>query len=355
MIQNYDQNLFIKKDDNLDSALKKLSSNNFKCLVVIDGNKKVLGTVTDGDVRRAIIKYKDISLKIKKIYNSKFYYFKKIPTNLELKNIFSTKKFFLIPQLNKEKKIIKIFFMENFVKLLIKEDFLLSEKIDAVIMAGGKGSRLSPFTDILPKPLIPIKGKPVIDHIIESFHEAGVNCIYITLNFKGKIIKSYLREKFKKNNIKYINEKIPLGTASSLSLIKNKIKNNFLIVNCDTILNIKLSDFMRTHLEEKNAMTMVVVAKNHTLPYGLCEANKKNKLKKINEKPNLKFLINVGMYIIQNKYLSLIPKNKKFGMDDLIKILLKKNKPIGIYPIAEENWTDLGQWAEYYKAVEKFN
>ena len=275
MIQNYDQNLFIKKDDNLDSALKKLSSNNFKCLVVIDGNKKVLGTVTDGDVRRAIIKYKDISLKIKKIYNSKFYYFKKIPTNLELKNIFSTKKFFLIPQLNKEKKIIKIFFMENFVKLLIKEDFLLSEKIDAVIMAGGKGSRLSPFTDILPKPLIPIKGKPVIDHIIESFHEAGVNCIYITLNFKGKIIKSYLREKFKKNNIKYINEKIPLGTASSLSLIKNKIKNNFLIVNCDTILNIKLSDFMRTHLEEKNAMTMVVVAKNHTLPYGLCEANKK--------------------------------------------------------------------------------
>ena len=355
MIQNYDQNLFIVKNDNLDSALKKLSSNNLKCLVVIDVNQKVLGTVTDGDIRRAIIKYKDVSLKINKIYNPKFYYFTKLPTNSELKNIFSIKKFPLIPQLNKGKKIIKIFFIKNFADLSIKEDFLLSEKVDAVIMAGGKGSRLSPFTNILPKPLIPIKGKPVIDHIIESFQEAGVNCTYITLNFKGKIIKSYLSEKFKKNNIKFINEKIPLGTASSLSLIKNKIKNNIVIVNCDTILNIKLSDLMRAHLEEKNAMTMGTVAKNHVLPYGLCEANKKNKLKKLNEKPNLKFLINVGMYVIHKKYLNLIPKNKKFGMDDLINTLLKKKKPIGMYAIAEESWTDLGQWKEYYKAVEKFN
>jgi|TARA_B110000483_G_C18191818_1_gene541263 dTDP-glucose pyrophosphorylase len=355
MIQKYDQNLFIKKDDSLDLALKKLSSNNLKCLVVINGNKKVLGTVTDGDIRRAIVKYKDISLKIKKIYNPKFYFFTKSPTNPELKNIFSFKKFPLIPQLNKTRKVIKIFFIENFINHSIKEDFSLSDKVDAVIMAGGKGSRLSPFTNILPKPLIPIKGKPVIDHIIESFQEAGVNCIYITLNFKGKIIKSYLSEKFKKNNIKYINEKTPLGTASSLSLIKNKIKDNIVVVNCDTILNLKLSNLMKAHLEEKNAMTMVTVAKNHILPYGLCEANKKNKLKKINEKPNLKFLINVGMYVIHKKYLNLIPKNKKFGMDDLINILLKKKKPIGIYPIAEESWTDLGQWTEYYKAVEKFN
>ena len=355
MIHKYDQNLFINKEENLNLALKKLSSNNSKCLIVIDSAERVLGTVTDGDIRRAIIEYKNTYLKIKKIYNPKFYYFEHVPTDSELKNIFSVKKFSLIPQLDKKKKIIKIFFIENFVKLLIKEDFFLSEKVDAVIMAGGKGSRLSPFTNILPKPLIPIKGKPVIDHIIESFHEAGVNCIYITLNFKGKIIKSYLSEKFKKKNIKYINEKIPLGTASSLALIKNKIKNNIVVVNCDTILNLKLSDLMRTHLDEKNAMTIVSVAKNHTLPYGLCEVNKKNKLKKINEKPNIKFLINVGMYIIQNKYLNLIPKNKKFGMDDFIKMLLNKKKPIGIYPIAEENWTDLGQWAEYYKAVEKFN
>ena len=169
MIQDFDQNLFIKKSDDLNLALKKLSLNALKCLIVIDSKSKVLGTVTDGDIRRAITKFKDISLKINKIYNRKFVFFFKNPSINEIKKIFYKKKIPLIPQLSQNRKIIKIFFIDNFLETKLREKSLLLEKTDAVIMAGGKGSRLSPFTNILPKPLIPIKGKPVIDYIIENF------------------------------------------------------------------------------------------------------------------------------------------------------------------------------------------
>ena len=222
----------INQNLNLTKALEHLSKAEIKCLLVVDNNLSVIGTLTDGDIRRSLIESKHLNNKVKDICNKKFFYFKKDVSKSKLNEIFLKKQIPLIPLL-KNKKILKIYYIDNVLsnkKKNIANN--IQKNSEVVIMAGGRGQRLSPFSELLPKPLIPINGKPVIDHIIEKFLRVGIKKIYITVNYKKNIIKSYLQNQFKKTKIVYIEEKKPLGTASSLNQIKIKNPKNFLVINC---------------------------------------------------------------------------------------------------------------------------
>lgn len=218
-------------------------------------------------------------------------------------------------------------------------------------MAGGKGTRLQPFTSILPKPLIPVQNKTMIEHIIEQFTEFGSNNFFLTINYKGKILKAFFDELDPKYKINYIEEKKPLGTAGSLYFLKNKIKTPFFVTNCDVIIKTNYSKLLKFHKEGKFDISLVASTKEYEIPYGTCELDKKGNLLQINEKPKYDFLVNSGLYLLNPEILKIVPKNKFYHITQLIEDSKKIGKKIGVYPINDDLWTDVGQWAEYRRAI----
>lgn len=345
----------IQKSCTIIEALKRMSKSGEKSLIVVNHNEKLLGILSDGDLRRAILNKKKLTENISKIYNSNSFYLFENSYDLEnVKKKALKQKIYFIPILNRNKKVTNLLtstdlFSEN------KNIKTKNKNIPVVIMAGGLGTRLEPFTKVLPKPLIPIDGKPIINHIMESFKNSGSNTFYITLNYKSKILKSYFEELKHKYKIFFLEEKKPLGTAGALFLLKNRIAKNFFVTNSDIILNTDYIDLYNFHIESKNDITLVVAAKEYEIPYGSCEISSNGNLLKINEKPKYNFLINSGLYLLNNKILKLLKKNNKIDMNELIELAIEKKFKIKIYPVSDKQWIDVGQWVEYKKIVEKFN
>lgn len=339
----------ILPSDTIRTALKKITETSNKCLIVTNINSKFLGTLSDGDVRRAILKNKKITSKINSLYNKNSFFLKnEVISKTNLKEIFLKKKIDLIPVINNENIVINIINLRD-----ILEDTKSQKKVDdllPVIMAGGKGTRLQPFTSILPKPLLPINGKTVIEHILDNLKSLGLNNFIISVYEKSEIIKSYFQELNRDYKLTFLKEKIPLGTIGSLSLIKKKnIKENILIINCDVMFKMDLESFYNFHKQNKYDITIVVSDKNFEIPYGVCSISKKGNLKKINEKPKYDLLVNIGLYIINKKIIGLIPKNKHMDFNELLNKSLKKRLKIGVFPISEKGWFDTGQWSELNK------
>ena len=331
----------IKKNKSIKEALKKLKETGHKCLIVSNKKNQLIGTLSDGDIREALIKNKSIYDKIDN-------YFEKKPTFLIknnfskslVKNLFSKNNFGLVPIVDSNKKIVDIFYRKEILEKKIKKI-----NIPLIIMAGGKGNRLKPFTNILPKPLIPINGKPVIDHIIDNFKKYGINNISLTLNYKSKILEAYFNES--RTKVKYIKENLPLGTAGILNKFKNSNKD-FFVTNCDTIIDIDYNDFFQFHKKNNNDITIAVASHEITIPYGVCKTDLNGKLIKIDEKPVNDYLISVGLYIINSKVFKLIPLNKHMDMNELISKSFKNSK-VAIYPINSSSWKDVGKWDDFLK------
>ena len=339
--------LLIKKDATITDALRQLSKTGLRCLIVIDKKKKFLGTITDGDVRRNILIDKNFKKKIDKVYNTNSTYlttsnFSKLTAN----NLIKKKSLILIPIINKKLDVVDYYNLFN-------SPHGIEEKNLVIIMAGGQGKRLRPLTSILPKPLIPVKGKPVIVHIMNLFKSNKLNNFLISVNKKDKILKSYLSVLKSNFDINFIEENIPLGTAGSLKKI-SKIKKPFFIVNCDNLFKINPNDLLNFHNENKNSLTLVASIKKFNIPYGVCKLDKKkSKLLEMEEKPSHSVLANTGFYICEPHVLNLLPNKIRFGMNDLIKNLQSKRKKIGVFPIKDIEWQDTGNWPEYVKTISK--
>ncbi len=348
------KNLFIKPKSNIKNALKQMSEIGEKCLVVVDNKNKLLGTLSDGDVRKSILKGRFHKDKINEFYQKKSTFLRKDNYSMDqAKNIFLKKRIDVIPVVDESKKIIDVLTFENIFSKSKKSQYDHKFLKTVVIMAGGKGARLEPFTNVLPKPLVPINEKPVIEHIIERFNKNKISNFFITLSYKSKILKAFFQEMKPGFKLSFIDEPKPLGTAGGLSLLAGKIKKPFLVTNCDTIINVNFDDLMSFHISNNNDITLVVSSKEYVIPYGTCKLTKTGYLKKIIEKPKLDFFVNVGLYVLNPNLIKLIPKNKKYNMTDLIRQAKRKKKQVGVYPVDEESWVDVGQWSEYHKAIEK--
>ena len=220
-------------------------------------------------------------------------------------------------------------------------------------MAGGKGTRKEPFTKVLPKPLVPIHEKPVIEHIIERYTDVGVNEFIFTVNYKARIMKAFFEELKPDFSVDFVEEQDPLGTAGSLKFLENRFDMPFFVTNCDIIIKADYSDLYTFHKNNSYDITLVASMKNYTIPYGTCELNGEGHLKNINEKPEFDFLVNTGLYILNPEVLHLIPEDKLYHITHLIEDAQKSGKRVGVYPIDDDAWIDVGEWAEYQKAVER--
>ena len=347
------KDITVQPDITIRKAMKKLNQSGEKCLIITNAQKSLLGTLSDGDLRRAILKGATMGDTIESVYQHK-------PTVLrhkhydlsEAKKLFTKQKFDIIPVVDEEGKLKDILFWETvFRNGENKEKKCLDTPV--IIMAGGKGTRLEPFTKVLPKPLVPIHEKPVIEHIIERFTDVGVDQFILTINYKARIMKAYFEELNPNYSIDFVEEHKPLGTAGSLKLLENKFDKPFMVTNCDIIIKTDYLDLYEFHQKNNFDITLVASMKNYTIPYGTCELNGEGHLKQINEKPEYDFLVNTGLYIINPDVLHLIPADKLYHITHLIEDAQKTGKHVGVYPIDDEAWVDVGQWADYQKAVDQ--
>ena len=345
------KNYLLKFNYKIKEALVRLEKNRGKCLVVVDKDNVLKGTITDGDVRRALLVGADLNSDIKRYIRTKPYFIKNLKFKLKSGTLEKGTKqeiikktkndhIDIIPVVDKNKKVIDLIFPKELNKLSINKKL---RNISTLIMAGGKGLRLKPFTNYFPKPLTPVNDKTATETIIDAFSKYGIKKFFISLNYKKNLIKSYLREN-KIQNLHFLEEKKELGTAGPISLLKGKIKNDFFVINCDTIVSLNLEKFYDFHKKNNFKISLVAASKKFTLRYGSCKIKRKNgELKNIDEKPSFNYLANIGLYLLKPEITKLIPKNKSFEMDDLIKKVKKTKGRVGVFPINEESWNDIGQ------------
>ena len=195
--------------------------------------------------------------------------------------------------------------------------------------------------------------KPIIEHIIEKFTAAGVDEFVLTVNYKAQIMKAFFEELNPDYSVDFLEEKEPLGTAGSLKFLEGKYNESILVTNCDIIIKTNYIDLYEFHQKNNYDITLVASMKNYTIPYGTCELNGEGHLKQINEKPEFDFLVNTGLYALNPDVLRLIPEGKMYHITQLIDDAKKGGMQVGVYPIDDDSWIDVGQWAEYKKAVEQ--
>jgi dTDP-glucose pyrophosphorylase len=332
-------------------AMGSLDKTAEKVLLVVDENQALIGALTDGDIRRYILKGQDLTGTIENAYKPNLIFiFQEDFEPDKIKTIFLKNKIDLIPILDPNRKVVDFITWEKAFGNNRKPE---SQKLDVpvVIMAGGKGTRLEPFTRVLPKPLIPVGDKPVIDHIIDRFRVYGISEFYLTIHHMSKIMRAYFEEKEPDYSIGFTEEDKPRGTAGSLKLLADKLNKPFFVSNCDIIIEADYADLYRFHMQNKYDITLVASAKQFNIPYGICELNGGGSLERIKEKPEYNFLVNAGMYVLNPTVLELIPDNKLFHITHLIDKIKGNGGQIGVYPVSEKAWVDVGQWAEYRKAL----
>jgi len=325
---------FISPEHTIKSVIKKMSTlnkNNY-CLVV-GKRQNILGTVTDGDIRRGLLKNYSLNEKIEKIYRKRPVVTRKTLSRNEIKNILNKKDIIFLPLINKKNKILDVYDDK-------KIDEVISINCQMLIMAGGKGLRLRPLTNKIPKPLLLVNKKPIIEHIITIAKNQGIVDFYISINYLGHKIKKYLGNGSKLGvKITYLEEKKPLGTAGSINLIK-KFNRPIIVTNSDIISKVDFKEMISAHKKNRSHLTMVAKVFYEKDNYGRIVANG-SIVKKVIEKLEQNLLINAGIYLIDPKIKKIIKNSKYLDMTDLINRALKEKLKINVFPI-HEKWLDYG-------------
>lgn len=337
------EELIANPDDLVVDAMKKIDNNALGILFVVEDNAKLIGAITDGDIRRWIINTGDLSACVERIMNKSPKYLHYSEIN-DAKELLQEKKIHIIPIVDDDCRIIDII-SDDVTDVRRKSEDDMSA-VPVVIMAGGKGTRLQPYTSVLPKPLIPIGDVPIAQRIIDRFAACGINNFYLTINYKSGIIRAFFDDLRPNYSVKFVEENMPLGTAGSIKLITDEIAVPFIVSNCDILINCDYSQVYDYHIKSGNALTAVAAVKNISIPYGVFVTGENGLVESIKEKPRESYLVNTGMYILNPEVLGYIPDNKFFHMTDLIYELIKNELPVGMFPISEESFLDMGQFAE---------
>ncbi|MDD3567453.1 MAG: nucleotidyltransferase family protein [Bacteroidales bacterium] len=339
--------LLISNAATIKDALRTMDEVGHKLLIVIDSNNKFESLISIGDIQRAIIKGIDISEPIASILRSDITVATTNDNIDEVKQRMKLRRNEFMPIINEHKEIIRIILWDELFEQSLPKS-KSKHNLPVIIMAGGEGRRLRPLTNVLPKPLIPIGEKTVIEHIMDRFMELGSNRFYISLNYKANFIEYYLNElKNNKWDVEYFREPKPLGTAGSLHLLKGKINETFFISNCDILIDQDYSEIVEFHQQNRNDITIVAAIKSIQIPYGVLNTGNDGVLLNIDEKPELTHKINTGLYILEPHLINEIPENTFFHITHLIEKVIERKGRVGVFPISEKSWTDIGTWQQY--------
>lgn len=346
------QTISIAKTNPVIAALKQMDAMKVKLLLVLDGNK-FCSLLSIGDIQRAIIANVSLESPVERILREKVNVARVSDSRERIITRMKERRNDFMPIIDEDNNIVDIIFWEdisNYKETRIKAPFTLP----VVIMAGGQGSRLRPLTNVLPKPLIPIGDQTMMEDIMDRFVECGCHDFYISVNYKADFIRRYFDNLDKPQyHLEYFQEDKPLGTAGSLHLLKDKINSTFFVSNCDIIIDEDYSEILDFHRKNKNEITVVAALKNYSIPYGTLETGDGGQLLSLHEKPELTYKINTGMYVLEPHLIKEIPTDSLYHITFLIDKLISEHRKVGVFPINEGSWTDIGNWREYMKFINK--
>lgn len=337
MIEKYtiDKTYTVKK------AIEKMEEQLIKAVVVVDEEKKVSGLFSNGDMRAFFLKGGSLSANITEAMNETPKLYHTVDEVKEERKHFNR---VIYPIVDDNQVLVSVVDFDNDNDGKIICDSLKS--IPLVIMAGGKGTRLYPYTKILPKALIPVGDLTITERIIESFKRYGCEKFIMILNHKASMIKAYMNDLKKDYSIEYEVENSFLGTAGGLRLIKDKINSTFFMTNCDILVDADLDCIYKTHKKCNNMITFVCSMKDVIIPYGVVETDETGAIKKINEKPDFSFLVNTGLYMIEPSVIDYIKDDEFIHLPELAKRCIDNGMRVGVFPISEGSWMDMGQISE---------
>lgn len=335
--------------ESLLAALKLMDAQKVKMLLVFD-KEHFVSILTIGDIQRAIVKNVALETPIAQAVNRK----KKFAHTGEPMDDIRRKMLALraecMPVLDENGDLADVIFWSD---LFEKEEKDLRPKIDlpVVIMAGGKGTRLKPITNVLPKPLVPIGDKTILEVIMDQFESIGCHKFYMSVNYKADMMKYYLSQLDYKYDIEFFMEDKPLGTIGSVSLLKGKITTPFFVSNCDSINEQDYRDVWDYHVNNHNDMTIVTMVKSFKIPYGVIETGEDGLMTALKEKPEQTYQVNTGVYILNPELIEEIPEGEFFHITHLMEKVQSRGGRVGCFPVSEHSWKDMGEWREYLKMI----
>ncbi|MEG2021949.1 MAG: sugar phosphate nucleotidyltransferase, partial [Oscillospiraceae bacterium] len=331
--------LIISEECTALEAMHRLDETGLRIVFIApDGVLKAV--VTDADLRRFVLKGGMLTENVSAMAN---YSPRSLPVSerSRAKEYLLSKSIDAVPLLDKEGRIQDIVFVND-----LDVDTRKKADIPVVITAGGLGTRLYPYTKILPKPLIPVGELPIVEHIIERFKGFGCSEFSMIVNYKKSMIKSYFSEVEKDYSLEFIDEDTPLGTGGGLSLLKGKLNRPFFFTNCDCLIDADYGDIYKFHRENKNIITMVCAFKHFTIPYGVIDLDTEGGIKNITEKPEMNFLTNTGIYLVEPRVVEEMEYGVACGFPDIIEKYRTAGEKVGVYPVSENSWMDMGQLEE---------
>jgi len=342
------KNRIIGPDNTILSAMKKMDEIKMKILFVYDGDK-FEGILTLGDIQRAIIKGHSLTEEVFKILDRNKIYADASESIDSVKDKMESIRAELMPVLQ-DRELIEVYTWED---LFGKSSEPQKKLIDlpVVIMAGGKGTRLKPITNVIPKPLVPIGDKTILEVIMDQFEGIGCHKFYMSVNYKADMMKYYLSQLDHQYDIEFFMEDKPLGTIGSVSLLKGKITTPFFVSNCDSINEQDYRDVYDYHVSNRNDLTIVTMVKTFKIPYGVIETGEDGLMTALSEKPELTYQVNTGVYILNPSCIDEIPEGEFFHITHLMEKIKARGGRVGCFPVSEHAWRDMGEWPEYLRMI----
>ena len=331
------------------TAMKQMDDGGFKTLFVF-GDNQFEGLLTIGDIQRAIIKNVALSAPVRTILDKNKDYGFVSESEEDIRNKMRRLRAEVMPILDNDHNLVDVWFWGDLFK---KSESSIRETIDlpVVVMAGGKGTRLKPLTNVIPKPLVPIGEKTILEEILDRFESVGCHKFYMSVNYKSDLLQFYLDQLEHRYDITFFEEDKPLGTIGSVSLLKGELNTPFFVSNCDIIIDQDYRDVYDYHLENHNDLTLVTAVKSLRIPYGVIETGEDGLMVALKEKPELTYMINTGLYILNSECIEEIPEGEMFHITQLMDRIKQKGGRIGCFPVSEHSWRDMGEWPEYLKMI----
>ena len=331
-----------KQNLTVSEAMQQIDKNTAGILFLVNELNVLVGCITDGDIRRYLLAGGKMADPAIQAANKSPRFARTID---EAKNLYHKKNYVVIPVLDDCGCIIDLF----------SGDSDSSRKqhnpihIPVVINAGGKGTRLDPFTRVLPKPLIPVGELPIIELIMQEYQSYACDEFHIIVNYKKNLMKAYFADNENRYNITWYDEETPLGTGGGLSLLRGKFSGTFFFANCDALLTANYESMLKFHKENRNIITMVCAYKNINIPYGVVDMGMNGRIESMREKPLMSFLTNTGIYIVEPEVIDDIRDGIPIGFPDVVEIERQKGKNVAVFPVSENDWMDMGQLPELEK------
>ncbi|MEQ8352753.1 MAG: nucleotidyltransferase family protein [Leptospiraceae bacterium] len=340
------KDILLRKEDSLVDAIQKIDASGAQIAIIADEQGKLEGVLTDGDVRRSILKGYDLKVLVKDVMNRNPRTVLASTPSSEILHIMRKNTYHQIPLVDEEGRVAGLITLDELIGATDRPNRV-------VLMAGGQGKRLHPLTIDTPKPLLQVGGRPILESIVQRFADQGFVHFFISVNYKAEMICDYFGNGERWGvNIQYIHEDKSLGTAGALSLIEEQLEDPIIVMNGDLLTHVNFNFMLKFHLETDSVATMAVREYDFEVPYGVVSVENQ-RIREIEEKPIHRFFVNAGIYVLSPEALSYLPQNQHLNMTTLFDTLVAQDRIASAYPL-REYWLDIGRMSDYEKAKNEY-